>query len=56
MTPLLTRSSRGTVHCVGHSLGGALVHLTADWVKQRYKNRVCLYTLIRTSSFGHRVK
>ncbi|WP_238124846.1 lipase family protein [Vibrio cincinnatiensis] len=44
LTPLLTRSSRGTVHCVGHSLGGALAHLTADWVKQRYKNRVCLYT------------
>ncbi|CAM3667020.1 lipase family protein [Rheinheimera salexigens] len=44
LTPLLTTNGRGTVHCVGHSLGGALAHITADWVKRRYKNRVCLYT------------
>lgn len=44
LTPILSGSSRGTVHCVGHSLGGALAHITADWVKRRYKNRVCLYT------------
>lgn len=44
LTPILTANGRGTVHCVGHSLGGALAHITADWVKRRYKNRVCLYT------------
>lgn len=44
LTPLLARSSTGTVHCVGHSLGGALAHITADWVKRRYKNKVFLYT------------
>lgn len=44
LTPMLARSSTGTVHCVGHSLGGALAHITADWVKRRYKNKVFLYT------------
>ncbi|MCS6177988.1 lipase family protein [Shewanella baltica] len=44
LTPILAANGRGTVHCVGHSLGGALAHITADWVKRRYKNRVCLYT------------
>lgn len=44
LTPMLSANGRGTVHCVGHSLGGALAHITADWVKRRYKNRVCLYT------------
>ncbi|SEA22668.1 lipase family protein, partial [Alkalimonas amylolytica] len=44
LTPVLAGSGRGTVHCVGHSLGGALAHITADWVKRRYKKRVCLYT------------
>lgn len=44
LSPLLSRSSNGTVHCVGHSLGGALAHLTADWVKRRFKNQVFLYT------------
>lgn len=44
LTPLLATNGRGTVHFVGHSLGGALAHITADWVKRRYKNRVCLYT------------
>lgn len=41
---LLSRSGSGTVHCVGHSLGGALAHITADWVKRRFKNQVFLYT------------
>lgn len=44
LTPMLARSATGTVHCVGHSLGGALAHITADWVKRRYKNKVFLYT------------
>lgn len=44
LAPLLRANAKGTVHCVGHSLGGALAHLTADWVKRQYGNRVCLYT------------
>ncbi|MDP4534898.1 lipase family protein [Alkalimonas collagenimarina] len=44
LNPLLRANGKGTVHCVGHSLGGALAHLTADWVKRQYGNRVCLYT------------
>ncbi|RBP78759.1 lipase (class 3) [Shewanella putrefaciens] len=44
LTPLLSKSSSGIVHCVGHSLGGALAHLTADWVKHHYKNKVFLYS------------
>ncbi len=33
-----------TVHCVGHSLGGALAGLTADWLKNAYNMPVNLYT------------
>lgn len=44
LAPLLRANAKGTVHCIGHSLGGALAHLTADWVKRQYGNRVCLYT------------
>ncbi|QLE87148.1 lipase family protein [Shewanella sp. Scap07] len=32
------------VHCVGHSLGGALATLTADWISSRYTKNVNLYT------------
>ncbi|WDD97939.1 lipase family protein [Thalassomonas actiniarum] len=32
------------IHCVGHSLGGALATLTADWLKAEFKNTVYLYT------------
>ncbi|HAS6053788.1 TPA: lipase family protein [Vibrio vulnificus] len=33
-----------TIHCVGHSLGGAIASLCADWVKEKYKISVVLYT------------
>lgn len=33
-----------TVHCVGHSLGGALASLIADWVKAEFGCKVNLYT------------
>lgn len=33
-----------TIHCVGHSLGGALASLIADWVKARFQTQVKLYT------------
>ncbi|UTV27572.1 lipase family protein [Photobacterium atrarenae] len=32
------------VHCVGHSLGGALASLCADWLKSEFSLRVNLYT------------
>jgi len=32
------------VHCVGHSLGGAIATLAADWIKSRLKKNVKLYT------------
>lgn len=33
-----------TIHCVGHSLGGALATLTADWLKTHTGRQVKLYT------------
>lgn len=38
------KAPRGPVHCVGHSLGGALANLAADWLKTRYSVPVALYT------------
>ena len=38
------RRKQGIVHCVGHSLGGALAALTADWIKAEFKKTVYLYT------------
>jgi len=34
----------GTVHCIGHSLGGAVAILAADWVKSHRGGPVKLYT------------
>lgn len=34
----------GTVHCVGHSLGGAVATLAADWIARNKPNPVKLYT------------
>lgn len=36
--------SGGTLHCVGHSLGGALALMVADWVKSTYSCDVRLYS------------
>jgi len=44
LAPLLNTNSNGVVHCAGHSLGGALASLAAIWIKQRFGNRVALYT------------
>lgn len=44
LAPLLNTNSSGIVHCAGHSLGGALASLAAIWIKQRFGNRVALYT------------
>ncbi len=40
----LRGNSVPAVHCVGHSLGGALASLTADWLRQKYKHLPYLYT------------
>ncbi len=32
------------VHCVGHSLGGALANLSADFILKKHTSRVSLYT------------
>jgi triacylglycerol lipase len=34
----------GTVHCIGHSLGGAVATLIADWISSNKPNAVKLYT------------
>lgn len=34
----------GTVHCIGHSLGGAIATLASDWAKSNLRNPVKLYT------------
>lgn len=34
----------GRVHCVGHSLGGAVATLAADWAFNNISNKVTLYT------------
>ena len=33
-----------TIHCIGHSLGGALASLAADYLSTNLSNKVCLYT------------
>ncbi|WP_159817926.1 lipase family protein [Colwellia sp. 20A7] len=39
------KNTTGPVHCVGHSLGGALAHLTANWLHNKQNNRpISLYT------------
>lgn len=37
-------SGKGTFHCVGHSLGGALASLVADWISSSYGRATHLYT------------
>lgn len=33
-----------TIHCIGHSLGGAVANIAADWVKSHFGKDVKLYT------------
>ncbi|QUX93876.1 lipase, partial [Marinomonas sp. A3A] len=37
-------NGNGVIHCVGHSLGGAVATLVADWIKVTYNKTVYLYT------------
>ncbi|UZJ45273.1 lipase family protein [Marinimicrobium sp. C6131] len=34
----------GPIHCIGHSLGGAVASLVADWIRSQRRNPVKLYT------------
>lgn len=38
------QDATGSIHCIGHSLGGAIATLTADWISSKGRN-VKLYTL-----------
>ncbi|MBK1850300.1 lipase family protein [Marinobacter sp. 1-4A] len=44
LSPAMATGRVEGLHCVGHSLGGALASLTADWVKYRFRKPVKLYT------------
>lgn len=47
LTEFMAEATRGgvtTVHCVGHSLGGALATICADWLSTAYKVKPYLYT------------
>ena len=41
---ILDSKAQGTVHCIGHSLGGAIAGLAADWVSRNSALKVKLYT------------
>lgn len=41
---ILEAKATGVVHCIGHSLGGAVASLAADWVAKNTSNRARLYT------------
>lgn len=40
----LTKNKITQIHCVGHSLGGALATICADWIRTSYKLKPYLYT------------
>ena len=41
---ILEAKIKGTIHCIGHSLGGAVASLAADWVSRNTPNSTRLYT------------
>lgn len=41
---ILEAKTLGTIHCIGHSLGGAVASLAADWVSKNTPNSTRLYT------------
>jgi len=40
----LVKNKITQIHCVGHSLGGALATICADWIRSSYKIKPYLYT------------
>lgn len=41
---VLTKNKITQIHCIGHSLGGALATICADWIRSSYKIKPYLYT------------
>lgn len=41
---ILEAKASGSIHCIGHSLGGAVASLAADWVSRNTPNLTRLYT------------
>lgn len=41
---IVEAKASGIIHCIGHSLGGAVASLTADWVSRNTANSTRLYT------------
>ncbi|MCQ8880515.1 lipase family protein [Pseudoalteromonas shioyasakiensis] len=44
LSKILSKLGSRPVHCVGHSLGGAIATLAANWIKAQFKVPVKLYT------------
>ncbi|GGY59595.1 lipase family protein [Marinobacter zhanjiangensis] len=44
LTPRLNRGPVAGIHCIGHSLGGALASLVSDWIHKRYRLDANLYS------------
>lgn len=41
---LMPSISSTQIHCIGHSLGGAIASLCAEWIELAYHRKPCLYT------------
>jgi hypothetical protein len=41
---IITKNKISHIHCIGHSLGGALATLCADWIKSNYGRKPFLYS------------
>ncbi len=39
-----SQSGINTIHCIGHSLGGAIANLAADWAANNFSAKIKLYT------------
>lgn len=44
LKPHLNAGRVSGIHCIGHSLGGALASLTGDWIRAEYRKPVKVYT------------
>ncbi len=60
LASLLEKVGPRPVHCVGHSLGGALANMAANWIKKTYSVPVKLYTFgaprVGTGSFARNIE
>lgn len=44
LVALMQHLSGTKIHCIGHSLGGAVASLCAEWIELAYNTKPCLYT------------